>query len=117
MAKSSDCDFVYVLVHVAAPHEATCDLGGLITRARRRGMGREVTRGSDQDRGNLWVALPSEALLHGRLQVLHHVEASILPQDRVAQNCNEIGGPPAGGEVGRRESRGLRDLLLSVAGI
>jgi hypothetical protein len=104
-------------MHLAAPHEATGDLGGLMARARRGGMGREVTRGGDQDRGDLRVALPGEALLHGRLQVLQHVEAGILPQDRVAQNCNEVGGPPAGGEVGRSELGGLRYLLLSVAGV
>src|SRR5436190_20331502 len=90
--KSSDRDFAYVLVHLAAPHEATGDLRGLMTCAGGRGMGREVTRGGDQDRCNLWVALPGEALLHRRLQVLQHVEAGILPQDRVAQNFNEIGG-------------------------
>jgi hypothetical protein len=106
-----------LLMHFAASHEATGDLGGLMTRAGRRGMGREVTCSGDEDRLNLWVALPGEALPHGRLQVLHHVEASILAQDRVAQDCNEIGGRPAGGEVGRSEPRGFRDLLLAVAGI
>jgi hypothetical protein len=104
-------------MHFAAAHEATGDLGGLMARARRRGMSREVTRGSDEDRRNLWVALPGEALPHGRLQVLYHVEASILAQDRVAQNGNEIGGLPAGGKVGRSEPRGCCDLLLAIAGI
>jgi hypothetical protein len=104
-------------MHLAASHEATGDLGGLMARAGRRRMGREVTRGRDEDRRDLWVALPDEALLHGGLQVLDHVEASILAQDRVAQNRNEIGGPPAGGEVGCSEPRGFRDLLLAVAGI
>ena len=53
----------------------------------------------------------------GGLQVLDHMEASILAKDRVAQNCNEIGGRPAGGEVDCSEPRGFRDLLLAVAGI
>ena len=104
-------------MHLAASHEATGDLGGLMARTGCRGMGREVTRGRDEDRRDLRVALPDEALLHGGLQVLDHVEAGILAQDRVAQNRNEIGGPPSGGEVGRSEPRGFRDLLLAVAGI
>jgi hypothetical protein len=104
-------------MHLAASHEATGDLGGLMTRAGRRGMGREVTRAGDEDRRNLSVALPGEALPHGGLQVLDQVEAGILAQDRVAQDCNEIGRRPVGGEVGRSEPRGFRDLLLTVAGI
>jgi hypothetical protein len=80
-------------------------------------MGREVTRGGDEDRRNLWVALPGEALLHGGLQVLYHVEASILAQYRVTQNRNEISRRPAGGEMGRSDPRGFCDLLLPVAGI
>jgi hypothetical protein len=91
LAKSSDRSFSCVLMHLAASHEATGDLGGLMTRAGRRGMGREVTRSGDEDRRNLWVALPAEALPHGGLQVLYHVEASILAQHRVTQNRNEIG--------------------------
>jgi hypothetical protein len=56
-------------------------------------MGREVARGGDEDRSNLGFALPRKALLHGGLQVLDHVEASILAKDRMAQNCNDASLP------------------------
>ena len=95
-----DLGLACVLMHRAASHQATGDLGGLMARPRRRGMGSEVARGGDEDRRSLWVALPGEVLPHGGLQVLHHVEAGVLAQDRVAQERNEIGGRMAGGEVG-----------------
>ena len=59
---------------------------------------REVARGGDEDRRNLWGAMPGEALPHSGLQALYHVEAGILAQHGVSQNRNEIGGRPAGGE-------------------
>ena len=45
------------------------------------------------------------------------MEAGILAQQRVADERDEIGRWMAGREVARREPRGLRDLLLAVAGI
>ena len=80
-------------------------------------MGREVARGSDEDRRNLGLALPRKTLLHGGLQILDHMEASILAKNCVAQNCNEIGGRPAGPDMGCGEPCGFRYLLLAVAGI
>ena len=70
-----------------------------------------------EDRRCLRVALPGEVLPHGGLQVLHHVEARILAPERMAQERNEIGGPLAGGKVGRRKPGGFRDLLLAVEGM
>ncbi len=101
----------------AAAHQATGDLRGLMARPRRRRMRGEVARRGDEDRRCVRVAPPSEVLPNGGLQVLHHVEARILAQERMAQERNEIGGPLAGGKVGRRKPRGFRDLLLAVEGI
>jgi hypothetical protein len=55
--------------------------------------------------------------LYGGLQTLHHVEAGFLAQERVTKERNEIGGRMASGNVVCRQPRGLRDLLLAVAGI
>ena len=101
----------------AASHQATGDLGGLMACSRRRGMGGKVARGSDEDRRCLLVTLPGEVLSHGGLQILHHVEAGVLAQERVAKERNEIGGRMASGNVVCRQPRGFRDLLLAVAGI
>ncbi len=101
----------------AAAHQATGDLGGLMARPQRRRMRGEVALGRGEDRRCVRVALPGEVLLNGGLQVLHHVEASVLTQERMAQERNEIGGPLAGGKVGRRKPGGFRDLLLAVEGI
>ena len=101
----------------AAAHQATGDLGGLMARPQRRRMRGEVARGRGEDRRCLRVALPGEVLLNGGLQVLHHVEARILAQERMAQERNESGGPLAGGKVGCRKPRGFRDLLLAVEGM
>lgn len=83
----------------AASHQATGDLGGLIACSRRRGMGGKVARGSDEDRRCLLVTLPGEVLPHGGLQILHHVEAGVLAQERVAKERNEIGGRMTSGNV------------------
>ena len=65
-------------------------------RARRRRMCGEVARGGDEDRGGIGLALPREILVHGSLQILHHVETDVLAQQRVAQERNEIGGRMVG---------------------
>ena len=57
------------------------------------------------------VTLPGEVLPHGGLQILHHVEAGVLAQERVAKERNEIGGRMTNGNVVCRQPRGLRDLL------
>ena len=80
-------------------------------------MGGEIARRGDEDRRCLWVALPGEILPHGGLQVLHHMEAGVLAQQRIAQQCNEIGGWIAGGKMTSCQPPGLRNLLLAVAGI
>ena len=59
-------------------------------------MGSEIARRGDQNGCCLRVALPSEVLAHGSLQILHHVEADVLAQERVAQERNEIGGRMTG---------------------
>jgi hypothetical protein len=67
-----------VLVYSAAAHQTMNDLGSLMVSPWRRAMGGEVSCGSDEDRRGLSVALPSEVLAHGGLQILRHVETSVL---------------------------------------
>src|SRR6516165_9899498 len=88
-----------------------------MARPRRRRMGGEVARRGDEDRRCLSVTLPGEVLPRGGLQVLHHVEAGVLAQERVAQQCNEIDWWIACGNVVRGQPRRFCDLLLAVAGI
>ena len=104
-------------MHCPASHQATGDLGGLMARPWRRRMGGEVARRSDEDRRCLSVTLPGEVLPHGDFQILHHVEASVLAQERVAQQCNEIDWWIARGNVVRGQPRSFCDLLLAVTGI
>ena len=63
-------------------------------------MGAEVARGGDKDRRCFRLPLPGEVLPHGGLEILHHVEARVLAQERVAQERNEIFGAMASGKVG-----------------
>jgi hypothetical protein len=53
----------------------------------------------------------------GRLQVLHHVEPASSRSTAWPKIAMKSAGLPAGGEVGRSEPRGFRDLRLAVAGI
>ena len=46
-----------------------------------------ASRPGDKDRRCLWVALPGEVLPDGGLQVLHHMEAGVLAQERMAQGA------------------------------
>ena len=77
----------------------------------------KIARRCDEDQPRIGLTRGGQILLHGRFEILDHVEAGILAQQGMAQHCDKIRSGMAGGEVARRQLRRFLHLLLAVKGI